>query len=210
MAFTRNAVRISSAVLFVTYTCSRCGVQNLAEHTLKASGSASSFMGFQMDKARDKAESMARDKLTRRLLTIQEEQKKGRYRTVQFGCRCEKCGSREPWARMRYSGFQVMLVLLTIAMAFGALFLAAWRWYSPAVLLLAACVFMWICFFALRAGHTRRMEAMTAMLPEKCLPAFSQDAQEIAAEMGRRRALEHNELVIEKKLLKKMKGKVNS
>lgn len=194
--------------LYVTYVCSKCGCQVLTEHIVRATDGASGG-AWNRKSINENADYNASGRMTSKLLDILEERKDGQYRTAKFNCKCGKCGHKEPWSKLRYGFLTFLTVLLSIAGVFTIIGAAMIK--DHVILLISVCVVvcLLVCYFLYRGSNTRKMEKLTAALPEKSLPAFSQELEEVLNEAVRNSENEHRELYIDKKLQKKMKGKVN-
>ena len=196
--------------LYVTYVCSKCGCQVLTEHIVRATNGASGGAGAWNRKSiNEQVDYDAACRMTSKLLDILEERKDGQYRTAKFNCKCGKCGRKEPWSKLRYGGLTFLTVLLSIAGVFAILGAAMIKDYI--ILLTAVCALLVLltCYVLYRVVNTGKMEKLTAALPVRSLPAFSQEFEEVLNEAVRNSENEHRELYIDKKLQKKMKGKVN-
>lgn len=205
---TRGNVTFYKVPLYVTYVCSKCGSQVVAEHIISESGH-SSGAAWNLDKTREKAYHDAAGKMTHKLLDIVEERKEGKYRTAEFNCKCGKCGNREPWSRLRYKNLTDMLLLLFVLTFFAMLYCIMIKNYIAAYAVAGTMAALLIGYAVYRICHTRKMEKLTAALSVKSLPVFSQELDEIVTEALRNSETEHRELYIDKKLQKKMKGRVN-
>lgn len=194
--------------LYVTYVCSKCGCQVLTEHIVRATNGASGG-AWNRKSINEGADYNAAGRMTSKLLDILEERKDGQYRTAKFNCKCGKCGRKEPWSKLRYGGLTFLTVLLSIAGVFAILGAAMIKDYIILLTVGCALLVLLTCYVLYRVVNTGKMEKLTAALPVKSLPAFSQEFEEVLNEAVRNSENEHRELYIDKKLQKKMKGKVN-
>jgi len=194
--------------LYVTYVCSKCGCQVLTEHIVRATDSARDN-AWNRNSINEKADYNAAGRMTSKLLDILEERKYGQYRTAKFNCKCGKCGHKEPWSKLRYGFLTFLTVLFSIAGVFTILGAAMIKDYI--ILLTAVCSLLSLlaCYVLYRVLNTRKIEKLTAALPAKSLPAFSQEFEEVLNEAVRNSENEHRELYIDKKLQNRMKGVVN-
>ena len=208
MSLAKTTVSIYDVPLYVTYVCSECGCQVLTKHIIRETGQSRGAV-WNSSEIREKADYNASSRMTSKLLDILEERKDGQYRTAKFNCKCGKCGHKEPWSKLRYGGLTFLTVLLSIAGVFAILGAVMIKDYI--ILLTAVCALLVLltCYVLYRVVNTGKMEKLTAALPVRSLPAFSQEFEEVLNEAVRNSENEHRELYIDKKLQKKMKGKVN-
>lgn len=205
---TRRNITFYKVPLYVTYVCSKCGSQVVAEHIISESGH-SSGAAWNLDKTREKAYHDAASKMTRKLLDIVEERKEGIYRTAKLECKCSKCGNREPWARVRYNGSSGITALISVIGVPSAIYYFIVKNYTLSAFIIGITAAILLIYVVYRICHTRKMEKLTAALSVKSLPAFSQELDEIVTEALRNSEAEHRELYIDKKLQKEMKGRLN-
>lgn len=194
--------------LYVTYVCSKCGCQVLTEHIVRATDGASGG-AWNRKSINEGADYNAAGRMTSKLLDILEERRDGQYRTAKFNCKCSKCGHKEPWSKLRYGFLTFLTVLMSIVGVFAIIGAAMIEDHILLLISVCAIVCLLVCYFSYRVAHTGKMEKLTAALPEKSLPAFSQELEEVLNEAVRNSENEHRELCIDKKLLNKMKGVVN-
>mgnify|MGYP001159016367 CR=1 FL=1 len=208
---TRYGVHLSVTYgihLYVTYVCSKCGCQVLTEHIVRATNGASGG-AWNRKSINEQADYDAASRMTSKLLDILEERKDGQYRTAKFNCKCGKCGHKEPWSKLRYGFLTFLTILLSIAGVFAILGAAMIKDYIILLTGVCALLFLLTCYVLYRVVNTRKMEKLTAALPVKSLPAFSQEFEEVLNEAVRNSENEHRELYIDKKLQNRMKGVVN-
>lgn len=194
--------------LYVTYVCSKCGCQVLTEHIVRATDGASGG-AWNRKSINENADYNASGRMTSKLLDILEERKDGQYRTAKFNCKCGKCGHKEPWSKLRYGFLTFLTVLLSIAGVFTIIGAAMIKDHVILLTTVCALLLLLASYFLYRGSNTRKMEKLTAALPEKSLPTFSQELEEVLNEAVRNSENEHRELCIDKKLQNRMKGVVN-
>lgn len=208
MAFIRNTVTFYKVPLYVTYVCSQCGCQVVAEHIIKETVYSSGTI-WNQSKIREKSSYDAKERMTHKLFDILEERKEGKYRTAKFNCKCGKCGQKEPWSRICYNWLTDLTALFSVIAVLIVVYCLLIKDYMLAAVSGGSLIVLLSTYIAYRIANTMKMEKLTALLPVNSLPAFSQDLDEVLEEAVRKSEVESRELYIDKKLQKKMKGMVN-
>ena len=170
----------ASEKVIVRYRCSCCGHQNEAKARIrqKQTFSLSGFPSINYPQEKDIMEMHAHVSAVKKLQKKKEAVRRGSTakaaRAAGITCKCERCGRKEPWAKMDFSFFPatvaVGFLITVITLILGAVFKRLeMKTILFLCLLYAACVLLSLAaegvVYLIRKIQIHR-------LPESSLPQF--------------------------------------
>ena len=186
----------ASRVFFVMYRCSQCKAINATTQIASAKrvyNDKGTFTKKGLEKRKTAAVEGSTEDLNQLMQKIYEEARHKRYNSANLNCQCQKCGHREPWAKIHFTTlraimkFTAILAFLGAVIFFGLLcgnnspdvlrtvfpysLLAVLSWLAPACYILVV-----------RSINNKKIDNMSrANLP--CFAVTKERANEILAQM---------------------------
>ncbi len=168
----KNSISVNGA-----YRCSKCKKITYFQHVIKET-SVNSIYGIWHSRKTNQAnldsvKSSASLALRLRVQNITKESNSNIFRSAEYNCRCEHCGHREPWAKMRFGLFELIAseIVLRFSCVSVAILLFAKEWLWSLICSITV-IALYLLYKLLKKCIVTKLEKQIALLDKESLPTL--------------------------------------